>query len=70
MDDELLKRQAANYDELKKTDHGKIYFADINEMDISSTEVRKRIAMEESLNALLPEKVLAYIESEHLYKPV
>ena len=38
-------------------------------MDISSTQVRQALAAGRSARHLLPDKVLAYIASQHLYQP-
>ena len=38
------------------------------EMDISSTEIRSKIALGEDVSAMLPESVLLYIEQHGLYR--
>jgi nicotinate-nucleotide adenylyltransferase len=39
-------------------------------VDISSTEVRKRLTRGESCGGLIPVKVLDYIKGHHLYQPL
>ncbi len=40
---------------------------EINALDISSTEVRKRLSSGQSVDSMLPKNVLEYIQQQHLY---
>ena len=46
----------------------RIFFLPIPALDISSTEVRRRVARGETIKGLVPEAVEAYIRSHHLYR--
>lgn len=56
----VLKRSAKEYSHP--------YLALNRRIDISATEIRKRIANEESIRYLVPDKVLQMIEQNNLYK--
>jgi nicotinate-nucleotide adenylyltransferase len=45
----------------------KIYLLSINTMDISSSEVRERVAKNQPIRAMVPENVENYIKERHLY---
>jgi nicotinate-nucleotide adenylyltransferase len=47
---------------------GNIFFADHQPVDISSTEVRKKVAVGEDISALVPKEVSRIIKEENLYK--
>ncbi len=53
---------------LRKKYHANIYGLMSAEMDITSTEIRNRIASGQSIKYLIPEPVEAYIETHHLYQ--
>jgi nicotinate-nucleotide adenylyltransferase len=46
----------------------RIFFLPIPALDISSTEVRRRIGRGETVNSLVPDTVGDYIRSHHLYR--
>lgn len=46
----------------------KIYFIQLDDIDISATELRKKIRNGESIEGYVPSKALDYILSEHLYE--
>lgn len=46
----------------------RIFFTPIRAMDVSSTEVRRKIRASESVRGLVPEPVGEYIRARHLYR--
>ncbi|MEI6438122.1 MAG: nicotinate-nucleotide adenylyltransferase [Candidatus Omnitrophota bacterium] len=46
----------------------KYHAVTMNGIEMSSTEIRKRILAEKSIQFLVPDKVLNYIKKHHLYK--
>ena len=50
------------------TGRSSLYLADAPLVDISSTDIRKRIAADRSCRYLMPEKVRAYISRRRLYR--
>lgn len=48
--------------------HGKIELLQCGNMEISSTQIRKRIQKGESVRYLLPDKVIQYIQEKNLYR--
>lgn len=56
-----------NADEIKKLNENII---PVSEIDISSTEIRKRITYGEDVGFMLPESVYEYMEEQNLYKSV
>ena len=67
---EYEKRIASTVEEMKQYRHGRIYSAAFEELDISSSMIRERIARDDSLSGLVPRSVETYINNEHLYKEV
>jgi len=53
--------------DMKKRGHYKIYLFAMNSLDISSSEVRKRIKEGQSIQGLVPLKVEKYIKENNLY---
>lgn len=63
----VMKR---NRDEIRNdlVDRGNILIADNPEIDISSTEIRRRIKNNMTVRYILPQKVIEYINSRGLYR--
>jgi nicotinate-nucleotide adenylyltransferase len=53
---------------LKQTPHGKWALLNVSPPDVSSTEVRARLAHGESIASLVPDVVCGYIEAHNLYR--
>jgi nicotinate-nucleotide adenylyltransferase len=49
---------------------GKILFYDVTQLDISSSDIRKRAAQGRSIRYLTPDSVIQLIEKNELYKSV
>jgi nicotinate-nucleotide adenylyltransferase len=64
----LFEKMEAKRRELELHFHGKIMLLHFPEMDISSTDIRNRIARGQSIRYLVPEPVRRYIHEEHLYQ--
>lgn len=54
--------------ELKEKYKARIFLLPERRFDVSSTEIREKIKRGESVRYLLPDKVIAYIEKNRLYK--
>lgn len=63
-----IKEVNEKIDEIKKTFGGNIELLKIPMLQISSTEIRKRVSMGISVKYLLPESVEQYIIKNELYK--
>lgn len=61
-------RLAAGLRELEQAPGGLVLFREVTQLDISATAIRSMIARGRSPRFLLPEKVLALIEREGLYR--
>ena len=66
---EVMQRQATRASELKKTCSGRVLIVPTTMLDISATLIRDNIAKQKSIRYLLPDTVLEYIETNHLYFP-
>jgi nicotinate-nucleotide adenylyltransferase len=66
---ELIHRQASHASELKRVSSGLVLTVSATMLDISATAIRTNIANKRSNRYLLPETVLEYIETNHLYCP-
>lgn len=66
---EIRSRQASHASELKNTSSGRVLTVPTTMLDISATIVRDNIANKRSIRYLLPDTVLEYIETNHLYFP-
>ena len=64
----LATRQTQNPQDLRATLGGRIYLADIEPIDISSSQIREYIAADKAVDQLLPSNVLAYINQMQLYR--
>ncbi len=58
-------QKVANFSQCYK---GKFDYLDVTLPNISSTDIRKKLAKGKSINGLLPEAVEGYIKTWHLYK--
>ncbi|MFT6897520.1 MAG: nicotinate-nucleotide adenylyltransferase [Paraglaciecola sp.] len=65
----LHKRQITDPQILHQQLAGCIYVAQTTLLDISSTDLRQRLAKGQSTLSMLPAKVLAYIQQHKLYQP-
>ena len=63
-----LPQMAEKCKELSEKFHGKILLLQFPAMEISSTDIRERVACGRSIRYLVPEKVRDYIISNHLYQ--
>jgi nicotinate-nucleotide adenylyltransferase len=61
-------RQAFGAGELARYKAGKLFFQAITQLDISASAIRKMIAKKHDPRFLLPDAVLDYIDSHHLYQ--
>ncbi|MDP6197645.1 MAG: nicotinate-nucleotide adenylyltransferase [Porticoccaceae bacterium] len=53
---------------VQKKPAGNIYFCDLTMLEISSTDIRNKIARGDSINFLTPDAVVEYIQQHHLYE--
>lgn len=65
--DEYKTRTVSTVEELRQQSLGNIYFAEMREMNVSSTMVRHHIAGHKPLESLLPAALIEYIETKKLY---
>lgn len=65
--DACAPRWVASADKLKNASSGLIFIAPTSLLDISASALRARIAAKENTHDLLPDAVLDYIETNHLY---
>lgn len=63
-----FKRRAGTPEDIRNTAHGKAYLASTLEVDISSTDIRYLLQHKQRPDALIPARVLDYIEQHHLYQ--
>jgi nicotinate-nucleotide adenylyltransferase len=68
IEDVLRRCQTTNKQDLHNTSHGKIYFQDTCQLDISSSYIRQLIYKQQSIDFLVPEKVALYIKENKLYQ--
>lgn len=64
----LEKKQSKNPRVLKQTLGGHIYLMQIPKLDVSGTEIRRLITHGGNPEGMLPEAVLSYIQTHHLYR--
>ncbi len=64
IDDTQMKKKC---DELMHLFHGNAFLLPFPETAISSTEIRKHIALQKSIRYMVPDKVREFIEDNHLY---
>ncbi|MBU3002927.1 nicotinate-nucleotide adenylyltransferase [Paraglaciecola arctica] len=65
----LKKRQVTDPIALHNSLAGYIYLANTQTLTVSSTEIRKQIFNNQSVEKLLPSKILDYIQRHKLYQP-
>ena len=65
---QLEQRQVKTAEALTHHMAGKIFMADMEEKNISSTMVRKRLSEHADMEDVLPVSVIDYIESNNLYR--
>ena len=53
---------------LKERVKGKLYFCELTMLAISSTSIRKKIQIGETIRFLTPDSVVSYIQQQHLYE--
>jgi nicotinate-nucleotide adenylyltransferase len=63
-------RQVFEVIDLANSKAGKLFFQSITQLDISASAIRKMIAEKRDPRFLLPDNVLDYIHSHHLYQNV
>ena len=68
IEDVLRQSQTTNKQDLHKTSHGKIYFQETCQLDISSSYIRQLIHKQQSIDFLVPENVSQYIKKHKLYQ--
>lgn len=64
----LAQRQTHNCQDLSHSLGGKVYLADIEPIDVSSSQIRADIAADKTVDHLLPANVLGYINQMQLYR--
>ena len=64
----LEKHETKNVEEVKKQAYGKISIQEIAALDISSTEIREKIAHDKDVRSMVPEALLSYIQQHQLYR--
>ena len=57
-----------NKQDLHDLPHGKIYFQETSQLDISSTNIRQLLKNKASIDYLVPDAVNNYIKKNHLYQ--
>lgn len=67
--EKLLKtHKTKNVEEIKQLAHGKILIQEVAALDISSTEIREKIASGQDVSKLITNDVLHFIQTHHLYQ--
>ncbi len=54
--------------EIKRKPSGCIYFCDLSMLDISSTNIRVKVAKGDDVHLMLPDSVISYIQKNRLYE--
>lgn len=65
---EFTRRKTENIRDLHDKAHGHIYVCDVQQVDVSATQIRSRVVAGESLEGLVAEPVAHYIQQHGLYK--
>ena len=66
--DASMEKMQAKITELKEKYNADIQLLPFLQLEISSTEIRKRVSQGESIRYLVPDNVIAYIEEKGLYR--
>ncbi|NOQ35897.1 MAG: hypothetical protein GQ569_08375 [Methylococcaceae bacterium] len=66
--DFFKNRLAKNPAEFKQSSAGKLYFQNITQLAISSTNARKLLKKQRSIRFLVPDNVINYIQQNKLYR--
>ncbi len=64
----LAACQVGSVDELLAVAAGRILMVSVSLLDISATDIRRRLAAGKSVEGLVPDEVLALIQQQNLYK--
>ena len=64
----ISSRRSIDLRKLKESPAGCVYQCTLSMLNISSTKIRQKIKQNETLQKLLPKKVVNYIQTNHLYK--
>ncbi|MCY7297120.1 nicotinate-nucleotide adenylyltransferase [Alteromonas sp. a30] len=64
---EISARVTAKVSDLYQQANGKVFFAETDEIPISSTLIREKLAQDAPVDAYLPDYILSYIRQHHLY---
>jgi len=62
-----LGRESKELHDLREAQAGRLVFLSVSPQDISATRIRAALARGESVQGLLPEAVLDYIQTNHVY---
>ena len=68
IEDWMEARITESVDDLQKTHAGKLFFADVSQLDLSATFLRKQMLKGKSSQFATPTKVSEYIKQNKLYK--
>jgi len=63
----FITERKVPYQQLPQHKQGKIAFIELDEIPVSSTEIRNRLKNNQSIGDLVPEPVAAYIKKNRLY---
>ncbi len=63
----LSQRQTQAPADLQNQQAGRIYLAQVSQLDISASQIRQLVSMNQSASYLLPTSVLEYIQKNQLY---
>ncbi|MGB1244655.1 MAG: nicotinate-nicotinamide nucleotide adenylyltransferase, partial [Porticoccaceae bacterium] len=55
-------------DMLQRSSAGSIHFCELTMLDLSSTEIRRKVAEGKNIQFMTPDAVVDYIQQHHLYE--
>jgi nicotinate-nucleotide adenylyltransferase len=64
----IASHQTNSIDALKNTSNGRVLIQEIAALDISSTQIRQKLALKMDVSQLMPSRVMKYIQQHHLYE--